>query len=115
VPAGLSEPGHRFWREITRVYELAPGEVETLRQCCRLVDLIDTADTQLTDEGLTVAGSRGQPRAHPLLEAVDEMRRTLDGLMRSLALPMPDEQVGSRRSPQQVAAAQSRWRARRAG
>jgi hypothetical protein len=79
----------------------------------RLVDLIDRADVELIDSELTVRGSTGQPRTHPLLASVDEMRRTLAGLMRDLSLPMPNEIEGRRRSPAALHAAQARWRDRR--
>jgi hypothetical protein len=93
------------------VYELSPAEMELLRQACRTVDLLDRLDVELLDEPLTVTGSTGQPRANPLLASSAEQRRTLEGLMRDLALPMPDEVVGRRRSPAATAAAQARWRA----
>lgn len=112
-PESLSAAGKRFWRSVVSAYELSPAELEVLRQCCRLVDLIARADVELIDSELTVRGSTGQPRAHPLLASVDEMRRTLDGLARSLSLPMPNEIEGRRRSPSAQAAAQARWRARR--
>jgi hypothetical protein len=112
-PQSLSAAGKRFWRSVVSAYELSPAEFEVLRQCCRLVDLIDRADVELVDSELTVRGSTGQPRAHPLLASVGEMRRTLDGLVRSLSLPMPNEIEGRRRSPAAVAAAQARWRERR--
>jgi hypothetical protein len=95
------------------VYQLAPAEVETLRQCCRLVDLIDRADVELIDSDLVVAGSVGQLRVHPLIAAADEMRRTLGVLLNALALPFPAEEFGKRRSPAATAAAQERWRQRR--
>jgi hypothetical protein len=57
----------------------------------------------------------GQMKAHPLVGAVAEARRTLDGLQRSLNLPMPDEEHGRRRSPAAVASAQARWRGQRNG
>jgi len=96
------------------VYELSAGELELLRQACRVVDLLERADVALIDEELTVAGSMGQARAHPLLAASAEQRRTLEALVRSLALPMPDEVEGRHRSPNAVAAAQARWREQRA-
>jgi hypothetical protein len=112
-PQSLGAAGKRLWRSVVSAYELSPAELEVLRQCCRLVDLIARADVELIDSELTVRGSTGQPRTHPLLGAVDEMRRTLAGLMRDLSLPMPNEIEGRRRSPAATAAAQARWRERR--
>jgi hypothetical protein len=58
------------------------GEVELLTQSCRVVDLLARIDDQLVGEDLTVPGSRGQERAHPLLGAAVEQRRTLEGLLK---------------------------------
>jgi hypothetical protein len=113
MPDGLGASGAALWRWVTRVYELSPSEVLTLEQCCRQADLIARLDAELAAAPVVVEGSMGQPKTHPLVAAVAEARRTLDTLQRSLALPMPDEDQGHRRAPQQVAAAQARWRAQR--
>ena len=113
-PQSLSAAGRRLWRGVVGAYELSPAEMELLRQACRTVDLLDRLDVELLDEPLTVTGSTGQPRSNPLLASSAEQRRTLEGLMRDLALPMPNEVEGRRRSPAAAAAAQARWRERRA-
>jgi hypothetical protein len=113
MPEGLNRSGTALWRGVMRNYELSPSEVVTLEQCCRQADLIARLDTELAGSPVVVEGSMGQPKTHPLVAAVAEARRTLDILQRSLALPMPDEDAGTRRAPQQVAAAQARWRAQR--
>ena len=115
APEGLDAGGATLWRAVTGVYELSPAELETLRQCCRQVDLIARLDEALRDAPVVVTGSMGQPKTHPLVGAVAEARRTLDGLQRSLNLPMPDEEQGRRRSPAAVASAQARWRGPRNG
>jgi hypothetical protein len=94
-------------------YLLSPVELVMLGQACRVVDLLARADADLAAADLTVPGSTGQPKAHPLIAATAEQRRVLDVLLRSLALPMPDEMTGRRRSPAAVAAAQARWRGER--
>ena len=99
-----------MWREILAVYDLSPAELAILGQACRTADLLTRLDAELDGAGLTAEGSEGQPRPHPLLAASATQRRTLDSLLRSLSLPFPDEAEGRRRSPQQVAAAQARWR-----
>jgi hypothetical protein len=113
VPPGLGQAGRAFWRSIITTYELSPGELELLRQACRTVDVLERVDGQLVADDLTVAGSRGQERAHPLLGVAVEQRRVLETLINALALPMPHEIEGRRRSPAATAAAQARWRARK--
>jgi len=115
APAGLGNAGRAFWRSVIAVYELSPAELATLAQAARVVDVLARLDAELAAGELTVTGSTGQPRAHPLLSASAEQRRVLDSLLRSLALPMPGEAEGHRRSPSAQAAAQARWRAQRSG
>ena len=113
APADLAAAGKAFWRFVLAVYALSPVELVMLGQACRVVDLLARADADLVAADLTVAGSTGQPKAHPVMAATAEQRRVLDVLLRSLALPMPDETPGRRRSPAAVAAAQARWRGQR--
>lgn len=98
---------------MTALYELAPHEAELLRQACRVADLLARIDVTLMDSDLVVEGYSGQPRAHPLLMASAMQRTILDGLFRSMGLPMPNEDEGRRRSKSAVAQAQARWRAQR--
>jgi hypothetical protein len=112
-PAGLDAAGRSFWRSVLATYELSPVELVLLGQACRVVDLLDRADRELADADLTVFGSTGQPRTHPLVTSTSELRRVLEVLLRGLALPMPDETTGRRRSPAAAAAAQARWRGER--
>ncbi len=109
----MDAAGTALWRAVTGAYELAPHEAELLRQACRAVDVLARIDAALMDGDVTVEGYNGQPRANPLLAASAEQRRVLDALFRSMALPMPNEAEGRRRSPAAVAAAQARWRAQR--
>ena len=111
APESLDPAGKRLWRQVTAQYELAPHELELLRQACRVTDLLARIDTALMDSELVVEGHVGQPRAHPLLAASVMQRSVLDGLFRSMGLPMPDEDEGRRRSKSAVAQAQARWRA----
>jgi len=114
-PQSLDQAGRSLWRSVIGAYVLAPHEAELLRQACRVADNLARIDAVLMDEELVVSGHAGQPRAHPLLQASADQRRVLDGLFRSMALPMPGEVEGHRRSPSAAAAAQARWRGQRNG
>jgi len=98
---------------VVAVYDLSPVEKLMLGQAAAVVDLLARTDAELAQSDLTVIGSTGQPRAHPLLAASAVQRGVLDLCVRALSLPMPDETAGRRRTPTAAAAAQARWRGER--
>ncbi len=109
-PSGLGKSGRALWREINAEYGLAPHEAAILTQCCRCADRLDAIEAELAGAGsLTVAGSTGQPRAHPLLAEWRMQARVLESLSRALSIPLPSETVGRRRSPSAREAALQRW------
>jgi len=108
-PADLGPAGAALWAAITATYVLAPAELAILGRAARTADILAGLDAVLAADGLTVAGSRGQPRVHPAVAAVEAQSRLLDALFRSLELPQPGEAAGRRHAPQQAAAAKSRW------
>ena len=87
---------------------LSPAELLSLARAAKTVDLLDQVDAAIADYGVVTSGSRGQPVPNRLLMARCELDRSLDVMLRSLALPMPDESAGRRRSPSATAAAQAR-------
>jgi hypothetical protein len=111
VPEGLDEAGRALWRATVAAYVLSPTELAMLSRACRSVDALAAVDAEIDGQGLSVRGSRGQVIPNRMLKLRCEMERVLDVQLRSLALPMPDENTGHRRSPAAVAAAQARWRA----
>jgi hypothetical protein len=108
VPEKFGKAGRALWVATTRDYALNPAELAALEQCCRVSDLLVRVDEDLAED-LTCEGSVGQVRAHPLLRHRIELTQLLDGLLRSVALPVGDEEEGRRRSPAAVAAARARW------
>jgi hypothetical protein len=109
APSGLAAAGRALWREVGAGYGLNPAETAILLQCCRCADRIDRIEAELADAPLTVLGSTGQVKAHPLLAEWRAQARVMESLCRSLALPLPSEEVGRRRSPTAREAAVQRW------
>jgi hypothetical protein len=111
-PTGLKAPGRRLWLSVAERYVLTAAEVEMLGQACRTADELDRLECavrQLSD--LTVVGSTGQPRAHPLLEEVRRHRLLLERLTGALNLPDEDEEVGLRPGQKHGRRAiQARWK-----
>ena len=114
-PAGLGAAGRRLWRAVQADYDLTTPETELLRQACQVADLIARLEAELAGDDLVVPGSRGQPAINPVVDRLTAQRRLLESLIRSLALPFPEEHQGAVRTPARVAAAQERWRRERGG
>src|SRR5712691_8708269 len=109
APGGLGKGGRALWRDIMAEFGLSPHERAILTQCCRCVDRLDAIEAELSGAALTVAGSTGQPRAHPLLAEWRMQARVLESLSRALSIPLPNEDIGRRRSPSAREAALQRW------
>jgi hypothetical protein len=90
VPAGLDAAGRRLWREVLAGYVLAPPEVALLVELCRVVDRLDRLAAALAIEPLTVAGSMGQPKIHPLYAEARSQAATLAHLARALRIPVAE-------------------------
>jgi hypothetical protein len=74
-------------------YVLEPHHLELLRSICHVMDRLDAVGEAIADGGVTVAGSKGQPRANPLLIEERGLHVTLARLLRELDLdaePVPD-------------------------
>jgi hypothetical protein len=89
-----------LWRSLSR-YQLDAGEVALLRQACSTLAELEQIEDELADAPMTVLGSKGQLTAHPLLAIADNKRKTLEMLIRALALPLLGEEVGAVRTPEQ--------------
>jgi len=109
APAGLGCAGRALWSEVNREFGLNPAEQLMLTQLCRCADRIDAIEAELASAPLTVLGSVGQVKAHPLMAEWRAQARVAEALARSLALPMPHEREGRRRSPTARENAMTRW------
>ena len=112
IPAGLGDAGKQLWRTVTADYELSASELTLLFRACKTSDRLARIDGLIGQTSpLIVNKESGAVRSSPLYAMANETERVLELQLRALALPMPDEDEGRRRSPQQVAAARSRWNA----
>ncbi|NIK57899.1 P27 family phage terminase small subunit [Kribbella shirazensis] len=116
MPPGLGARGRAFWRDVLATWEVNRDELELLTEICRTLDLLDELRDAISRDGMTVAGSEGQPRAHPAVSQVTASRALLGRLLAQLGLPDPEGvPVPSARSAQAQRAAESRWNRRGQG
>ena len=90
-PKGLGIAGSRVWRRVTEDYELRVDELILLEHACRTVDILARLEAAMQDQPLTVKGSMGQQREHPLLSEARQQRVLAARLLRQLDLPFPDD------------------------
>lgn len=111
TPKGLARtPGGRLWRDVATVYGLRPDELRILEDACRTLNETRRLERALSRSSVTVKGSKGQVRAHPLLAEIHHSRRLLAGLLKQLALPNePDDEEESPATLQARKAANARW------
>ncbi len=110
TPADLGARGRKFWRTTMAGFELSDVETELLVECARLLDECESLRNAVDEEGVTVAGSTGQPRVHPALGELRQHRLALGRLLAQLALPdVADDKLPSPAQVRGRKAAQSRW------
>ena len=110
-PDGLGTAGAAFWAEVTQRFESwRPDEAQVLVACCKTLDRIAKLDAALADAPLTVAGSAGQLREHPLLSEQRQQYVLLSRLLRQLDLPESAERTALRDSASVGARALARQR-----
>jgi len=116
TPKALGAPGRRLWRSVVR--DLAEGwrldarELHLLERACRIADELCALEQAVDDEGVTVAGSRGQTVAHPALSEARQLRLVQLRLLGALELDDPEQTHTTVAQRQAAKAAKSRWRGR---
>ena len=104
---GLGTRGRRFWRSTTKDFEPSSSEFELVVEVCRFLDEIEALEAGVREQGVTVEGSRGQPRPHPALGELRQHRLALGRLLAQL--DFPDEVLDSPATSRARKAAETRW------
>ena len=115
APPDLGARGRKFWRTTMATFEMSDVETELLIEVARLLDECENLRNAVQTDGVTVAGSTGQPRVHPALGELRQHRLALGRLLAQLALPDVDD--GSLSAPAQLRArkaSETRWAAHNA-
>lgn len=93
APSTLQARGRRFWRRVLEDVELDIDGMELLHETCETLDTIDRLRAQIAERGETVAGSMGQPVAHPLLSELRQHQRQLADFLKRLDIEPAEEQT----------------------
>lgn len=118
APSGLGNTGRALWRSIhgalptdaEDAMEFDERELAILRQACRQADDIASLEGALKAAGVTVRGSKGQPRLNPIVTELRMARIALARLLGELDIPGGvAEQPATARSRRAQHAASVRW------
>jgi P27 family predicted phage terminase small subunit len=86
-PTGLSTEARGLWTETNDEYSFeTAADYALLRQLCETLDRLRQIQVSIKGSGLMVAGSQGQLRINPLLQAEEAARRTILAHVRALRL-----------------------------
>lgn len=86
-PAGLRDAGRNLWAAIADDFELDQREQALLATACRQADDVANLEALLAAEGLSVPGSKGQPRLSAVVSELRQGRLALAKLLDALKLP----------------------------
>lgn len=83
----MGAEGRRLWEAVWATYDLDDFEVPPLVQACRLADTVAELEATIAAEGMTVAGSKGQPVLHPAVSELRQSRMAVARLLGQIAFP----------------------------
>jgi phage terminase small subunit len=89
-PEGLRVAGTALWRQLHRSYRFRPDEQVLLVSACRTWDEISRFEEHLAKSSLTVSGSKGNVRPHPLIGEIRAHRLALKQLLGALGINEAD-------------------------
>jgi P27 family predicted phage terminase small subunit len=95
VPQGLHKAGQGLWKavlgDLASDWELTVAELHVLERACECADRIDELEAEISSDGLTTEGSRGQTILHPAVAECRQWKLTEAKLLGSLDLAPPTE------------------------
>lgn len=103
-PGDFDATGKERWRKahsfISGQYGWEDVYASTLERYVRAWGFLDAAKDRLANEGLTVAGSKGQPAQHPAWKTYVEAARIMDVTALALGLtPSARQKMGESKPP----------------
>jgi pyruvate/2-oxoglutarate dehydrogenase complex dihydrolipoamide acyltransferase (E2) component len=96
-PEGLGDAGRALWRGVYLDVDLRADEEAILLEACRTKDEIERFQEKLAAASLTVPGSKGQVRPHPLIAEVRSHRLALKQLLAATGINAAEAEGGEAR------------------
>lgn len=96
VPAGLNEPGKRFWKKVLSEYQLEEAhDLERLSQACGCLDEISESEKVVEEAGRFILDRFKQVKEHPASKAIRDNKVLFCRILRELALDIvvPDSRI----------------------
>lgn len=91
TPPNLAQNGRKLWKSVTNDYELGEHELTILLEAARTADALETLESIVREEGVTVTTPQGV-KAHPALVEARQQRLTLTKLVSALRIPLDEEE-----------------------
>lgn len=92
APPGFSAESRALWADIMKSHVIDDGASRALlRQLCESLDGLRAVQARIKQDGLVIAGSKGQLRPHVLLGVESEYRRSILATVRALRLDIQSE------------------------
>ena len=116
-PSGYGPAGDTLHERLSDGIVLRADELVILDVACRLADTVATLETAMTDEPMTIEGSKGQTVLHPLVAELRQQRALLAATVARLDIPegeaggVPGEWDNLTASQRARRAAHHRWSA----
>ncbi len=87
-PTDLGPAGKRFFRTVTRDFELEGHALRLLEEACRSLDRAEEARAAVEADGAYLKDRFGQVKAHPGIAVERDHRGLFARLVRELGLPL---------------------------
>ena len=109
-PDHLGAAGRDLWATVGRDLVFEAHELPLLTSACEVADRIAALEAVIAEEGVTVAGSKGQPRLHPAVAEVRQSRLAMARLLGQIAIETGEGHLANAASIHGRRAATARWR-----
>ena len=85
-PGHLNRKGRTWWLKVVSEYQLEVWHLEMLTQAAECLDLIETAQKQITKDGPVYTDRFGAPRPHAAVKIANDAKQLFSRLVKNMGL-----------------------------